>query len=361
MTDIEEIKKGLRETHHEEVIKSSDLLSTGSALGNLACTGRVEGGFVKGYYHFMVGDSDSGKTFLSLSCFAEASINPNFDDYRLIYDGGEHGALMDIRKFFGSKVVDRLEPPRIDKDGPIYSRTAEEFYYHVDDALKKGKPFIYVEDSMDSLSSDAESVKFEESKKAYRAGKSTAGSYGDNKAKINSANLRKLIGPLKESKSILIILNQTRDNLGFGFEKKTRSGGRALRFYAALELWSSVKGTLDRTVKGKKRQIGIRCKIDVKRSRFTGRKRSVEIPIYHSYGIDDVGSCVDYLVEEGRWEKKDNKIVCNGLGPDFEGKRDKVIHIIEDKELEEDLHELVQERWDLIEELSAIKRKKRYD
>ena len=109
---------------------------------------------------------------------------------------------------------------------------------------------------MDCLSSKEEADKFDQHKKAFRTGKKVPGSYGDGKAKKNSAGIRKLLSDLGKSDSILIIINQTRDNIGFGFDKKTRSGGKALRFYATTEIWSSVVGKLKKNVRGKDRQQG---------------------------------------------------------------------------------------------------------
>ena len=94
-----DIKKALLTKRKKEVLTAKDFLSTGSTLLNLACTGFPNRGFVKGRYYFIVGDSTSGKTWLSLTCLAEASINPNFKDYRFIYDNAEDGALMDITRF----------------------------------------------------------------------------------------------------------------------------------------------------------------------------------------------------------------------------------------------------------------------
>ena len=144
----------------------------------------------------------------------------------------------------------------------------------------------------------------------------------DGKAKINATNLRRFLTPLKKSGSILIIINQTRDNLGFGFEKKTRSGGHALRFYANIEMWSSVKRKTSKTVRGKPRQLGVECKIQIKKNRITGRERTIFLPIYHSFGIDDIGSCIDYLLTEDYW-KKDKEINAKGLG--IKGSRNKII------------------------------------
>jgi len=368
----EDIKKAIRRKRKEVKLTSKDFLSTGSTLLNLACTGFPDRGFAKGRYYFIVGDSISGKTWLSLTCLAEASINPNFDNYRFIYDNAEDGALMDIKRFFGKEVFRRIEPPHWNEyTGSNYSSTIEDFYFNVDDAIKQGHAFIYILDSMDSLTSKVEAVKFDKTKKASRAGKETTGSYGDGKAKVNAAMLRRVIGKsLLQSGSILIIINQTRDRINaLPFQsKKTRSGGHALEFYACLEIWSSIAGQITKIVKNKKRQLGVYCKIQVKKNRITGRDRTVIIPIFHSFGIDDIGNCVDFLIEEGYWKKITlitkkkttyNAINAKGLG--IKCSRKRLIRRIEKEGLEKDLRELVSDTWDEIEEQCKIKRKKRYE
>lgn len=344
----------------ELVISDKKLLSTGSTLLNLACSGRPSGGFPRGKYIFVVGDSASGKTFAVLTCLAEATINKSFRQFRLIYDNAEDGALMDLEKFFGKAVKERVEPPALEDGTPVYSTTVEEFYYHVDDATKDGRPFIYILDSMDSITAEAEETKFEEQKTAFRKGKQAAGSYGADKAKQNSAKLRKIISFLKrEGKSILIIISQTRDNLGFGFEKKTRSGGHALRFYATLEMWLSIKNKIRRKVKGKDRQLGIVSQIQIKKNRLTGKERTIEIPIYWSSGMDDVGSMVDYLVEEGHWTKGKSGTIH---AKDFNmfSHKEALIKLIEDDYLETELKSIVTEVWNNIEEACEVNRKRKY-
>jgi len=357
--EVKELRKRLlAKKKKDKTVHPKDLLSTGSTLLNLACSGTSIGGFLKGKYYFLVGDSASGKTFLSLTCLAEAAINKEFKDYRFIYDNAEDGAMMDIEKFFGSGVAARMTAPGLYDGELVFSETIEDFYYNLDDAIGLGQPFIYILDSMDALSSEAEADKFNEQKQAYRKGKTTTGSYGDGKAKKNSAGIRKALSGLRRTGSILIIINQTRDNLGFGFEKKTRSGGHALRFYATLELWSSVKSKIKKTVKGKLRQIGVECRIQIKKNRITGRESDLLIPIYHSFGIDDLGSCVDYLLAENHWEKRGQSLRADEFG--FKGKRESFIKMIEENELEDDLRDIVGKVWNEIESLSSIDRKKRY-
>jgi len=365
--NTDEILQLLKAPRKRETM-SEHYLSTGSTLLNLAISGRSDGGIPAGKYAFFVGDSSSGKTFLALTTLAEAQLSSHFKSYRIIFDNAEDGALMDFNRYFGQQVAERLEPARVDSNGdPQPSQTIEEFYFNLDDALdkaEKGKPFIYVLDSMDALSSDYEGKKFDEAKSASRKGKDAKGSYGDGKAKTNSTYLRRAVARIRDTGSVLIIISQTRDNIDAGmFEpQKTRSGGHALKFYSAVEIWSSIGGKLKKTVHDKDRQVGIVSRLAIKKNRITGKEWSISIPVYWSTGLDDVGSMIDFLLDERIW-KKDKSGQIDGSG-DFvgcEGYREQVIKFIEDNDLEDDLRDLVADVWKSVEDACAVERKKRYE
>lgn len=330
---------------------------------NLASTDDERFCFVKGGYYFLVGDSTSGKTWLSLTCFAEASLSTAFKDHRLIYDDVENGALMDMEWFFGKTTAERVEPPRVSKRKAVHSTTVEDFYFHINQALDQDEPFIYVLDSQDALTSAASMGKFRDKMKTFYEGKNdeSAGSYGDGKAKYHSEHLRTVVQRLQKTGSILIIIGQTRDDLGGTFVTKTRSGGRALRFYATTEFWTSLSKKLVKTVRGKERTIGTVCKVEVRKNRLIGKaskERSVEIPIFYNHGIDDIGSCVDYLVEEKHWEKEKASIVAAEFG--IKATREKLIQKIEEGGLEGGLQEIVGKVWRAIGEEATPNRKRRY-
>lgn len=359
-----------KQPKRRDVIPNCDLLKTGSTILDLAITGRRQGGFAKGFFFWVVGDSSSGKTFLVLTCLAEASINPHFDNYRFFYDNAEDGALMDPQKYFGTRMANRLEAPAVDADGePIFSETIEDFYYCLDDALTeaerpKGKPFIYILDSMDSLDSKYSGEKFQEAKKAARGGKAAKGDYGDGKAKINSTALRKIRPRLKATGSILIILSQTRDNINAGLfeEKQVHAGGRAMKFYTTVEIWSSVGAKLKKKLNGRTVVIGIRCKVKTKKNRITGKERVVEFPIYYATGIDDIGGMVDWLVFWKFWPKGGkNGVIDAGKHFDgIKGKREEIVRQLEEADLRADLEEIVEESWNKIEAKVAVKRESKY-
>jgi len=340
-------------------------LHTGSTLLNCALTGNPNRGFAMGLYYFLVGDSASGKTFLSLTCLAEAAKNKHFDSHRFIFDDIEGGALMDFEEFFGADMADRVEPPKGTQENPEFSSDVDDFYYNLDNAYEvargpEGKPFIYVMDSMDSIDHKDDEAKFQKKKKAAAAGTEEKGTYGMAKAKANSQGLRRAQRKLRKTDSILIIISQTRDNVDqFSREKKSRGGGRALKFYAHAEMWSANHGQIQKEYKKKKREQGLKCGIKVKKNRHTGRRREVVVPIYHSYGFDDTGSCVDYLIDEGWWKKRKSKIVA----PEFDiiATREKLIDHIEENEDEPFLHAAVGKCWNEIEDAVKLKRKKRYE
>jgi hypothetical protein len=371
VTDADAIKRKLRSPKAPEPGPDySKGLSSGSTLLNLACSGRYNVAYLPGGYHYFVGDTHSGKSWLSMLTFAEAALNPHYARHRFVYDSTENGALMDVRKFFGPAVLDRLEPPAGGPAAPQSSTTVEDFYFNVDDALKDKRPFIYVLDSMDPLVAKAEEERFEKAKKARRgqAKEKEAGSYNTDRPKQNSALIRNVFNKLKVSESILIIISQTRQNISFGaqFNPRTHSGGDALTFYANLKFWTSVKEHLYAAYKGKKVEQGIVCKVAVKKSRMAGRARTVFVPIYHSSGLDDVGSMVDWLVEWKHWKAKGDeedrrkvRVTAPELGLE-DCPREKVVRAVEEAGKEEQLRMLVASVWNDIEEAVSVRRKPRY-
>lgn len=371
--NVADVKDQLLAKRKQLVVSRKSALSTGSTLLNLACTDLPDLGFVRGCYYYLVGDSTSGKTWLSLTCFAEACLSSHFKDYRLIFDDVEGGALMNIEHYFGKEVARRMEPPARKKGEPVYSDTVESFYYNISDVIKAGKPFIYVLDSQDALTSSFAEKKFAARKTASETGEEAAGSYGDGKAKFHSENIRWVVSALRKMGSILIIIGQTRDNMGMGFDPKTRSGGKALRFYATTEIWTSVAGKIKKTVREKERTVGVYCQAEVKKNRVSGKvgkDRSVQIPIYYGLGIDDVGSCVDFLIAEKHWpvikveaeegQKKDRKKAFNAHDILFKGSREKLIRYIEEEDLEAKVKEITSQVWREIEDACEPSRKRRY-
>lgn len=357
---------------NQKEINSRNVLSCGSALLNMACTDSPYGAFIPGRYYLLVGSSSSGKTWLVLNTCAEACINPRFDNYKLILDEPEEGNNVDIQRYFGRRMLERIKAPGYDEDNlPVYSETVEDFYDNLsrelDSAEKDGYGLIYIIDSMDALTSMAEIKKTSEQREAREKGKEAAGSMGDGKAKVNSQNLRRVCARLQKTNSILFIICQERDSIGSMVSYKTFSGGNALLFYATLQIWFSHYQEIKATINKHERTLGNISKISIKKNRLTGqRHKDILLPFYHSFGIDDTGSIIDFLVKEEHW-KGDSKDSSPIEATEFGVKLNKEklarhIEQIEGNRGRKKLYHIVQNVWKKIKQEIGDKvvRKMRY-
>lgn len=373
-SEVKEVEDRLEARSRTPVIANEDLLSTGCTLLNMAFSGRPGGGVPKGGYLYFVGDSSSGKTWFCFNLFAEAARNPNFKGYRFIHDNAENGALMDVGQYFGQAVLDRLEPPAGTVEEPVYSETVQQFYYHLD-ACTRDEPCIYVLDSMDALNDDFDEEKFEAEVHKYETGKGEVpGSNWGAKAKTNSKNINRVVKALRRTGSVLVVISQTRDKIGGTIPGlKTRAGGKALKFYAHLEAWTSVAGPITKTYQRKKREIGASIIVDVQKNRVNGWEGKLPpIPFLKGYGIDDLGASVDYLLDERHWKKtgtsKRDSDDEEGGGSkfaapefDFEGDKEGLIRKLQADGDEWELSRLVAQVWRDIQAGALPQRKPRYE
>jgi hypothetical protein len=180
-------------------------------------------------------------------------------------------------------------PLEISMTEPSQLRTVEDFYKDLDgflDTLPGGNtPAMYVLDSLDALSDDAE-VERDFDK----------GSYGAEKAKLLSKIFRLLVGKLTEKNCFLLVISQIRDKIGVMFgETKTRSGGHALDFYASQVVWLAQVQSLKRTVSGIERPYGVIIKAKNKKCKVGMPFRDAEFPLLFGYGIDDEVSMIKWL------------------------------------------------------------------
>lgn len=332
-------------------------LNTGSTLINIGLSGSWCGGWPLGGYNLIAGGSGSGKTFLVMSTLAEAANDDRFNEYDLIYDGPEGGALFSVANMFGSKLESRMQVPR---RGTSYS--IEEFYANLRAHKASGRPFIWALDSMDSLTSDQEAKVNAQHDMALLTGDAMDGSYGDGKARVNSQNIRTVMEHLVQTDSLLLIICQTRDSLGTAFTPDVYSGGRALRFYADCRMWTFDMGKNKKVVKENDVIIGNKMGVKVDKNRVRGRNFTTKVPIYYHCGLDDIGSVVDYLIETKRWRCTNGLITAPDLNVDNITHGDLVAYI-QDIEYDNELRLIAQDHWIDIETAAAssVVRKPRYE
>jgi len=347
------------------------LLNSGITLLNLACSGRIEGAFEMGDIITVPGSSSAGKTALMLTTMASAANMPLFDKHDLLFDDVESALRFDIPYLFGKKAAARIQPPAFWSTGaPRNSKTIEEVKGTILTRCSKKKPFIYCGDSLDALTCDAELDRafkqaIEMAKEDPDKRKEIAGSYNTEKARLIHELFRIIKDEVAYNNSIVFFTQQLKQNFSnIPFAPKFRTtGGEGPFFFSSIQIWMNKQETL----KKNKLKIGSLVGADVRKNKLNGILREVTFPVYYQLpGLDDVGSMVDFLIEQDFWKKKNNEYVAEGLGiqgtrPKTTGEVGTLIEQIESQNLERRLRRLVGQAWHEREESANLHRKPRFE
>ncbi len=348
---VKQMRRRTKKPIEKSNINPKELIPSGSTMLNLACSDSRFGAFIPGTVVNIVGDKSTGKTMLSHTMFGEIASRKQFEDYRFIHRDVERSVVWDVEGLFGVKMFERLE---MDKD----IRTIEDFKKDIKECCKEaitkdGRPFIYILDSYDLLTTDEEEKKKDEKETGYSQAKKT---------KELGSIFRSVVEPIKKSNSLLIVISQVRRNMDAGsFGKKFyRTGGSAMDHVISHEIWIYRGAKIKREVNKRKRIIGVTSLPKVEKNRLTGKVRDVEFNIFYDYGVDDISSMMIFLIKEGFWKKKKGKgYIAKGLN--INGEKASLIEQIEEKNLERKLRKVTQEAWLSIEESMKLDRKKRFN
>lgn len=269
--------------------QQSEFARTGCLLLDLVIGGGQGLGIPYGRIVNFVGDKSSGKTFIATEVIA-AEFHQKNGKLVWNYDDGESGYTFDTQALYGFEVMN---------DSTKKSRTVENFdtnHRRFLREMKQGHYGIYVLDSLDGVSDQDKEERAERRQKAADAGKELKeGTYDMKTPKFLSQDFFKTqTGLVAEKNSILIIISQVREDIDpRSFKKWTRSGGKALDFYAHTCLWLA---TVKKIVKND-RVIGVLVKAKTDKSKTPRPYRECSFVLYFDHGIDDVGSSLDFLFD----------------------------------------------------------------
>lgn len=371
--------------------------------GNKGVFGSPAGKFIN-----LVGDKSAGKTFLANEFIAWAYHNLG-KDFKWVYDDCEAGYSFDTESLYGFDIM---------PENPVHSTTVEEAFYNISKFAErlKGNQFgIYVLDSLDGLTSEEQDKRAEERIKSIENDKEMKGTYGMGKPKYLSQEFFPQLCSVIQDKNILvIIISQIRDNVDmFSFEKYSRAGGKALDFYAHSVIWLATAKKIEKS----DTPVGVVVKAKTTKSKTPRPYRECFFSFLYDYGLDGIGTSVDYLFDlrtpKGELNKKANAIQWKGdnsfdkktlkefleeyeLLEKFENSkyydmdgtdadnmfvfiqskkdykqkfnekfgdtmtRDELISYIEENNLEDELNERVYEKWEAFEDSIRSNRKKKY-
>jgi len=371
-------------------------------------------GVPAGKFINIVGDKSAGKTFLSneFIAFSHYAFEKKF---KWAYDDCESGYSFDTESMYGFEIMPQVKEER------FHSENVEECYCNISkfaNELGKDECGIYVVDSLDGLTSYEDDERADERKKQFEEGKGAklkTGTYAMNKQKYLSKEFfPQLCSEIEKKNVLVIIISQIREKIDVtSFEKYSRSGGKAMDFYAHSVLWLATCKKIEK----KDTPVGVVVKAKTTKSKTPRPYRECFFSFLYDYGLDSIGTSVDYLfdlrTDKGELTKKANAIKWDGdnnltkkdlkefleeyeLSEKFENSkyadmdgtdadnmfafiqskkeykakfnekfgdtmtRDEVIAYIEGNNLEQELDERVDTKWEDFEDSIRSNRKKKY-
>jgi len=293
------------------------------------------GGWAENRVANIIGDKATGKTLLCIE--ACANFAAKYPKGKIRYREAEAA--------FDEPYAGALGMPvdRVDFGDPL--ETVEDLFEDLERIVSGAKQNeLVICDSLDALSDRSELER-----------KMDQGSYGAEKAKKLSQLFRRLVRKMESKQVTLIIVSQVRDKIGAMFGRKTtRSGGKALDFYASQILYLAHLGQITKTISGQKRAIGVEVRAKCDKNKVGLPFREADFDIRFGYGVDDAQACIDWMAATGNFKDLD-------ISKD-ESKRylATLLKMSPEAALEETsrLRELVEHRWYELERKLLPTRKK---
>ena len=259
----------------------SDFISTGATMLDIAVSNRPNGGIAVGRITELTGLEGSGKSLVGAQLIANTQKR------------GGVAVLIDTEtavnpEFFKAVGID------MNKLVYVHISTVEDIFDAITNIIEKVRTG---KDKEKLVTIIVDSVAGASTKKEMEADFGKDG-YATDKAIIISKAMRKITGLLGREKIALVFTNQLRQKMNAPAfsDPWTTSGGKAIAFHASTRIRLSLIGKIQ---DGNKNVIGVNVKAVVVKNRLGPPHRVAEFDIYFDRGIDDYGSWLDVLKDNG--------------------------------------------------------------
>ena len=256
-----------------------EFISSGCSILDLV----LGGGWALGRAANVIGDSSSGKTLLAIEACA---------NFARKYSGGvwyreAEAAFLPAYAGALGMPLDRVD---FGKKGQRFN-TIEDINDDLSECLHQSRkdksPGLYIIDSLDAVS--------EKDELARKMGEA---SYNMGKQKKIGEMFRKQIREVEDCRMCLMIISQTRANIGVMFgDKFSISGGSSLKFYSSQRLMLAHVKNLKTTRSGIERVTGVRVRARTLKNKIGLPFRTCDFNIRFGYGIDDYRAGMEWLLD----------------------------------------------------------------
>ena len=309
-------KGSIMKLGEDAIVRDIPIISTGSLTLDLALG---IGGLPRGRVVEIYGPEASGKTTLALHVVAQAQKESG----TCAYIDAEHALDMGYASKLGVKAEELLISQ------PDNGEQALEI---TDTLVRSGAVDVIVIDSVAALVPRAE----------------LEGEMGEPQmglqARLMSQALRKLVGTISRSRTLVVFINQVRMKIGVLFgNPETTTGGNALKFYASVRLDIRRTGA----VKQGDEVVGNRTKVKVVKNKVAPPFKEAEFDILYGSGVSKEGELVDIGADLGVIEKSGAWYSFAGerIG---QGRENAKEHLKENPEVARTIEAQVREKFGLV-------------
>jgi recombination protein RecA len=259
----------------------TDFISTGATMLDIAVSNRPYGGIAVGRITELTGLEGSGKSLVGAQLIANTQKR------------GGVAVLIDTEtavnpEFFKAVGIN------MNKLVYVHISTVEDIFDAITNIIEKVRTG---KDKEKLVTIIVDSVAAASTKKEMEADFGKDG-YATDKAIIISKAMRKITGLLGRERIALVFTNQLRQKMNAPAfsDPWTTSGGKAIAFHASTRIRLSLIGKINDS---NKNVVGVKVKAVVVKNRLGPPHRVAEFDIYFDRGIDDYGSWLDVLKNNG--------------------------------------------------------------
>lgn len=278
-------------------------IDTGNLAINYSCSGKfIGGGIPGGRITEAYGPEASGKSLIGSNVLSSAQ---RMGAWTILIDceNATNGEFMERVSHLNLKRVLRYAPPTLERAfRQIHVSTLA-----IREREKKlgidVKPIVVVFDSLTVPPCERE-LKENDLPLDYTAAdwKKTVGrkEQPGERAKVISAEMRKLQSMVVDQNVSVYVINQTRDKIGILYgNPETTSGGNAVKFYASLRIRTATKKKIEHKELGKFSGINMQVK-NIKNRGFRPFVVADDVKLYFDQGIDPISGLLNCLIEGQR-------------------------------------------------------------